>query len=96
VSLDSRKNALMWAFGWWFMRRWMRRRAKRAVAGIASGAVARRRSFGAVLGGMLLVGLLVCAFVAWRRLTAAPPAPSAPVVPYEPPAPPPEPEPAAA
>ena len=91
MSLDNRKNALMWALGWWFMRSWLRRRATRAVAGIASGAAARRRPLGAILGAVVLVGLLAGAFVAWRRLTAAPPEPPAPVLPYEPPAPPPEP-----
>ena len=58
----------MWALGWWLMRRWMRRRAALAVAGIATGAAARRRSIGAVLGAVLLVGALAAAFVAWRRL----------------------------
>jgi hypothetical protein len=96
VSLDSRKNALMWALAWWFVRREMRRRAALAVAGVTTGVAARRRSFGAILGVVLLVGLLAGAFVAWRRLTAAPPSPAH--VPYEPPAsmPAPPPEPAAA
>ena len=57
------------------------------MAGVASGAAARRRPLGAILGALVLVGLLAGAFVAWRRLTAATACRRpAPVVPYEPPA----------
>ena len=88
MSLNDRRNALLWALGWWFMRRMVRRRAARAVAGVTAGVTARRGPLGAVLGGVLLVGLLAGAFVVWRRMTAAP---ETPVLPYEPPAPAPEP-----
>jgi hypothetical protein len=75
----------MWALGWWLMRRWMRRRAALAVAGIATGASARRRSIGAVLGAVLLVGVLAAAFVAWRRLAGQGDQDQAPLEPSTPP-----------
>ena len=81
----------MWALGWWLMRRWMRRRAVLAVAGVTSGVAARRRPLGAILGGVLLVGALAGAFVAWRKLAASPSPEEPPVARFEPPAPPPEP-----
>ncbi len=56
----------MWALGWWLFRRHMRRRASETLAGISAVATPKRR-FGA-LGGLLIVGLAVGAFVAWRRL----------------------------
>ncbi len=93
MSVSDRKNALMWALGWWLMRRIVRRRASRAVADLTAGAAARKRSIGAIGGALLLVGLLAGGFVVWRRLTAAP-EPAPPVIPYEPPSP--SPEPAAA
>ena len=58
----------MWAVGWWFVRRMLRRRAAVAVAGVAAGVSARRRGIGAVLAALALVGVLAAAFVAWRRL----------------------------
>ena len=64
--MNDRRNALLWALGWWLFRRQMRRRASEALAGISAVATPKRR-FGA-LGGLLIVGLAVGAFVAWRRL----------------------------
>jgi hypothetical protein len=85
VKLDDRRNALMWALGWWLVRRWMKRRAALAVAGIATGAASRRRSIGAVLGAVLLVGALAAAFVAWRRLAGRAADDQPPLEPYTPP-----------
>jgi|RhiMethySRZTD1v2_1073278.scaffolds.fasta_scaffold11501_3 hypothetical protein len=70
--MSDRRNALYWAIGWWFARRWMRRRAKATVAGIAAGASARRNRIGAVLGAVALVGVIAGSFVVWRRLAARP------------------------
>jgi hypothetical protein len=58
----------MWAVAWWFGRRWLKRRAAIAVAGVASGAAARRGKLRAVVGALALVGALVTGFVVWRRL----------------------------
>jgi hypothetical protein len=66
--MRDRKSALMWAVAWWFGRRWLRRRAAIAVAGVASGAAARRGKLRAVAGALLLVGALATGFVVWRRL----------------------------
>ncbi|HEX3291618.1 MAG TPA: hypothetical protein VHR46_09520 [Gaiella sp.] len=66
--MRDRKTALMWAVAWWFGRRWLRRRAALAVAGVASGAAARRGKLRAVAGALLLVGALATGFVVWRRL----------------------------
>ena len=68
-GLTDRRSALMWALGWWFVRRWVRRRTALAVAGMAAGASQRRRGIGAVVGAVVLVGALAAAFVAWRRLS---------------------------
>ena len=68
-GLTDRRSALMWALGWWFIRRWVRRRTALAVAGMAAGASQRRRGIGAVLGAFVLVAALAAAFVAWRRLS---------------------------
>jgi hypothetical protein len=88
--MRDRKSALFWAVAWWFGRRWLRRRAALAVAGVASGAAARRGKLRAVAGALLLVGALVTGFVVWRRLAGggepewvtsepvAPPVPTAP------------------
>jgi hypothetical protein len=94
--MADRRTALMWAIGWWFFRRWLRRRATLAVAGVAAGAgaSARRGGWRAVLGAFALVAVLAAAFVAWRRLSSGPddegwePPPEEPL----PPAPTPEPE----
>ena len=70
----DRKTALMWAIGWWFFRRWLRRRAALAVSGVATGAgaTARRGGLRAVLGAFALVAVLAAGFVAWRRLSGGP------------------------
>ena len=73
--MSDRRNALYWAIGWWFARRWMRRRAEATLAGIAAGASARRNRIGAVLGAVALVGVIAGAFVVWRKLAARPQAP---------------------
>jgi hypothetical protein len=70
--MGDRRNALYWAIGWWFARRWMRRRAAAAMAGVAAGASARRNRIGAVLGALALVGVIAGAFVVWRKLAAQP------------------------
>ena len=70
--MSDRRNALYWAIGWWFARRWMRRRAEATLAGIAAGASARRNRIGAVLGAVALVGVIAGAFVVWRKLAARP------------------------
>jgi hypothetical protein len=70
--MGERRNALYWAIGWWFARRWMRRRAAAAMAGVAAGASARRNRIGAVLGALALVGVIAGAFVVWRKLAAQP------------------------
>ena len=69
-GMTDRKNALMWALGWWLFRRWLRRRATLAVAGVAAGAgaTARRGGLRAALGAFALVAVLAGGFVAWRRL----------------------------
>ena len=66
--MRDRKSALLWAVAWWFGRRWLRRRAALAVAGVATGAAANRRKLRGVLGAFALVAVLAAAFVAWRRL----------------------------
>ena len=70
--MGDRRNALYWAIGWWFARRYMRRRAAAAFAGVTAGASARRNRIGAVLGGIALVGVIAGAFVVWRKLAARP------------------------
>jgi hypothetical protein len=70
--MSDRKDALYWAIGWWFARRWMRRRAAAAMAGVAAGASARRNRIGAVLGALALVGVIAGALVVWRKLAAQP------------------------
>jgi hypothetical protein len=67
AGLNDRKTALMWAIGWWFTRRYVRRRASRAVSGVGARASARRGSLRAVAAALVLVGALAGAFVVWRR-----------------------------
>ncbi|HET6682946.1 MAG TPA: hypothetical protein VFG75_04555 [Gaiella sp.] len=69
AGMSDRRNALMWAIGWWLVRGYLRRRTTRAVAGMAAGASRRRRGISAVLGAFALVAVLAGAFVAWRRLS---------------------------
>ena len=92
--LNDRRTALMWAIGWWFTRRYLRRRAMRAVSGVGVQASARRKSLRTVAGALVLVGALAGALVAWRRFAGGsghedggwePPPPDEPVAP--PPAP---------
>ena len=70
--MSDRRNALYWAIGWWFARRYMRRRAAAAFAGVTATASARRNRIGAVLGAVALVGVIATAFVVWRKLAARP------------------------
>jgi hypothetical protein len=65
---NDRKTALMWAVGWWFTRRYLRRRAARAMSGVAAKAPARPGGLRAVAGALALVGVLAGAFIVWRRL----------------------------
>jgi len=58
----------MWAVAWWFARRYLRRRATMAVAGLAASATPKRSRFWGVLAALALVGVLAGAFVVWRRL----------------------------
>lgn len=66
--MRDRKSALLWAVAWYFGRRWLKRRAATAVAGVVSGAAARRGKLRAVVGAIALVGALAAGFVVWRRL----------------------------
>ncbi len=66
-SFNDRKNALMWAVGWWFTRRYLRRRAARTMSGVAAKAPARPGGLRAVAGALALAGVLAGAFIAWRR-----------------------------
>jgi hypothetical protein len=68
--MANRKTALMWTIAWWFARRYVRRRAADAVTGVAAAAAARRGRLLSAFGALALVGLLVAAFVAWRKLFA--------------------------
>jgi thiol:disulfide interchange protein len=84
--VKDHRNALLWALGWWLVRRQLKRRAAIAVAGVATGAAAQRGRLRAVLGALALVGLLAAALVAWRKLSARPGAPPPEPPPPEPPA----------
>ena len=64
--MKHRRNTILWAIGWWIVRRQVRRRAAVAFADV--GAAAQRGRFRAVLGAVVLVGLLAGAFVAARKL----------------------------
>jgi hypothetical protein len=68
--MADRKTALMWTVAWWFARRYVRRRAADAVAGVATAAAARRGRLLTGFGVFALVALLVAAFLAWRKLFA--------------------------
>ena len=92
--MKNQRNAVLWALGWWLVRRQLKRRAAAAVAGVATGAAAQRGRLRAVLGALAVVGLLAAALVAWRKLAPRPAAP--PPEPPPPPEPEPLPEPAAA
>ncbi len=60
--MRDRKNALIWALGWWFLRRAIRRRAQSAARG---GGI---RKLGLAL---MLSALGAGAFVAWRKFGSA-------------------------
>ena len=72
--MKDRRNALLWAIGWWLVRsqikRQIRKRAAVAVAGAAAATSARRGQIRAVLASVALVGALAAAFVVWRKLFA--------------------------
>ena len=85
--MKNRRNAVLWALGWWLVRRQLRRRAALAVADVTAGAAAQRGRLRAVLGALVLVGLLAVALVAARKLLSGPAeieAPSPPDLPSEP------------
>ena len=93
--MKQRRNAILWAIGWWIVRRQVRRRAAVAVAGVGATAAAQRGRIRTVLGAVLLVGLLAAGLVAARKLLASgepgapsladvPPFPDAPAAPVEP------------
>ena len=84
----------MWAIGWWFTRRYLRRRAARAVSGVTTRASARSGRIRTVLGALALVGALGAGLVVWRRFMTgggggdgggwSPPPPDEPPLPTEP------------
>ena len=80
---------MLWAIGWWIVRREVRRRASHAASNVASGAAARRGRLRAVFGAVLLVGVIAGGLVTWRRLASGSDepeplvsAPSAPAGPF--------------
>lgn len=79
--MKHRRNAILWAIGWWIVRREVRRRATVAFAdvGASAGAATRRGRVRTVLGAVLLVGVLAAGFVAARKLFAGGAEPEAPV-----------------
>jgi hypothetical protein len=70
AGLNDRKTALMWAAGWWFTRRYIRRRAARAISGVGARASAPGR-FRIVVAALALVGAVAGAFIVWRRFGGA-------------------------
>ena len=85
--MKHRRNAVLWAIGWWIVRREVRRRAAGALADVGASAAAQRGRVRAVLGAVVLVGLLAAAFVAARKLLSSGELSEAPPVPDAPPAP---------
>lgn len=87
--MKDKRNAIAWAVGWWLVRRRLRKRADDAIAGVTGVATAPRRGRD-IVGALLLVGLLVGALVAWKRLSAGgddwdqPPEPEPEPVPHTP------------
>jgi hypothetical protein len=81
--VKSRRNAILWAIGWWLVRRQIRRRAAVAVAGVGATATAtaRRGRLRSMLGAVLLVGLLAAGFVAARKLLSSGEESAAPALP---------------
>ncbi len=76
--MKHRRNAILWAIGWWLVRRQIRRRAAVALADVGASAAAGRGRFRAILGAILLVGVLAAGLVAARRLLSAGEAPEPP------------------
>lgn len=72
--MKQRRNAVLWAIGWWIVRRQIRRRATVAFADVGASATSAARGgrFRAVLGAIALVGVLAGGFVVARRLLAGP------------------------
>jgi hypothetical protein len=70
--VKHRRNAVLWAIGWWLVRRQIRRRAATALAEVGAGAsaTASRGRVRAALGAVLLVGVLAAGFVVARRVLA--------------------------
>ena len=87
--MKSRRNAILWAIGWWLVRRQVRRRAVAAVAGVGATATAtaQRGRVRSVLGAVLLVGLLATGFVVARKLLSGGEASETPSPPDRPSAP---------
>jgi hypothetical protein len=85
--VKQQRNAILWAIGWWLVRRQIRRRAAVAVAGVGATATAtaQRGRTRVVLGAVLLVGLIAAGLVAARKLLGGgeaaemPPSPDEPV-----------------
>jgi hypothetical protein len=87
--VKQQRNAILWAIGWWLVRRQVRRRAVAAVAGVGATATAtaQRGRARSVLGAVLLVGVLAAGFVAARKLLSGGEASEAPPLPDRPSAP---------
>lgn len=65
--MTNRRNAFLWAIGWWIVRRQLRRRAAVALVG-ASGAVTTRRRGRWIVPVLALAALAAGALVVARRL----------------------------
>jgi hypothetical protein len=65
--MTDRRNALLWAIGWWIVRRQLRRRAAVALAGATGAATVPRRGR-RIVGVAVLAALVAGAVVAARRL----------------------------
>lgn len=72
--MKQRRNAVLWAIGWWIVRRQIRRRATVAFAdvGASASSAARGGRLRTVLGAIALVGVLAAGFVVARKLLAGP------------------------
>lgn len=76
--MKHRRNTVLWAIGWWLVRREVRRRTAATLADVGAGA-ARRGRLRSVLGAIVLVGVLAAGFVAVRRFLAGAEAPGQPI-----------------
>jgi len=65
----DKRHALLWAIGWWILRRQVRRRAAVALAGLGMAATPRRGR--GLLAVLTLIILTIGALVAWRRLAGS-------------------------